>query len=141
VPVNTTIPSDIESSLSTLGAAIARECPDVEFVYLFGSRSTGNATPRSDVDLAIYVASSADQPGLRLDAARVSAAHLGTDAIDMVLLNAAPIALAGRVLVSRRVLLDRNPFLRHRYESSTARLFQDFRIREHRILAQRYPRG
>ena len=137
----TTIPADINARLSTLGAALARECPDIEFVYLFGSLGTGSATPRSDVDLAIYVSPSADQSLVRLEAARVSAKHLGTDAIDVVLLNTAPVALAGRVLTGRRVLFHRHPFLRHRYESSTARLFQDFRIREHRLLAQRYLRG
>jgi hypothetical protein len=35
----------------------------------------------------------------------------------------------------------RDPYARHRYESSTARLFQDFRIREHRVLAEREAHG
>jgi hypothetical protein len=51
------------------------------------------------------------------------------------------VAVAGRVLLSRQVLLDRNPHARHRYESCTARLFQDFRIREHRLLAERRAHG
>jgi hypothetical protein len=58
-----------------------------------------------------------------------------------VLLNTAPISLAGRVLMSRRVLLDRDPHLRHRYESLQLRMFHDFRVREHRILTQRPARG
>jgi hypothetical protein len=56
-------------------------------------------------------------------------------------LNTAPVSVAGRVPGTRRVLLDRDPFARHRYESSTARLFQDFRIRERRILAERAAHG
>lgn len=47
----------------------------------------------------------------------------------------------GRVLTTRRVLLDRDPFARHRYESLQARMFQDFRIREHRLLAARQRHG
>jgi hypothetical protein len=78
---------------------------------------------------------------VRLDVARAAARHLGTDAIGIVLLNTAPVSLAGRVLTSRRVVLDRVPFARNRFESLTARLFQDFRIREHRLLAQRYARS
>jgi hypothetical protein len=78
---------------------------------------------------------------VRLEVARAVAKHLGTDAVDVVLLNTAPVSLAGRVLTSRRVVLDRVPFARHRFESLTARLFQDFRIREHRLLARRYTRG
>ena len=139
--MNSAVPLDIDQRLKTLGDTLERLCPDVEFAYLFGSRGRDCATPRSDIDLAIYVSPAADEGDVRLEAARAGAAHLGTDAIDMIALNTAPIALAGRVLSSRRVLLDRDPFLRHRYESSTARLFQDFRIREHRLLTERYSHG
>ncbi len=91
--------------------------------------------------MAVHVAGYADLLTARLDVAHATAKHLGTDAVDVVVLNAAPISLAGRVLASRRVLVDRAPFARHRYESATARMFQDFRIRERRHLAQRYPHG
>ena len=127
--------------MAGLGEAIAASCPDVLFVYVFGSASTGLLTPRSDVDVAVFVAPGADAPTARLAVARAAARQLGTDAVDVVLLNTAPISVAGRVLVSRRVLLDRDPYVRHRYESATARLFQDFRIREHRLLAERAARG
>lgn len=50
-------------------------------------------------------------------------------------------SVAGRVLTSRQVLLDRAPWTRHLYESVTVRLFQDFRIHEHRLLAARYAHG
>ena len=141
VPLKTSLPVDIERRLSTLGAALAAATPDIEFAYLFGSASAGGMTPRSDIDLATYVSESADALLTRLETSRIAAGHLGTDAIDIVVLNTAPIALAGRVLTSRRVLLDRRPFLRHQYESLTARMFQDFRIREHRLLAERFARG
>jgi hypothetical protein len=39
-----------------------------------------------------------------------------------------------------RLEVDRHPFRRHD-ESRTARLFHDFRIREHRILSRRYQHG
>jgi predicted nucleotidyltransferase len=136
-----TLPSDFEARMRGLGEAIGASCPDVLFVYLFGSASTGLLTPRSDVDVAVFVAPGADAHTTRLTVARVAARQLGTDAIDVVLLNTAPISVAGRVLGSRRVLLDRDPHARHRYESATARLFQDFRIREHRLLAERAAHG
>jgi predicted nucleotidyltransferase len=134
-------PAEIAARLSTLGDAIARASEDVEFAYLFGSAATGSLTPGSDIDVAVHVAPSKDAyMAQRLVAAAV-AAQLGTDAVDVVLLNTAPLALSGRVLGSRKVLLDRAPLSRHRYESVTARMFQDFRVREHRLLAQRYHRG
>jgi len=140
--VSTTIrPAEIDARLATLGPTIGEAAPAVEFAYLFGSAATGTLTPRSDIDIAIHVAPSADAHRTWRDVAVAASTHLGTDAVDVVLLNTAPIAVAGRVLGSRRVLLDRVPFARHTYESLTARLFHDFRIREHRNLALRYPRG
>lgn len=141
MPLQQTLPADIERRLLGLGGAIGAASKDVEFAYVFGSTATGNRTPRSDVDVAILVSEGADTHTVRLEVARAAARQLGTDAVDVVLLNSAPISLAGRVLAGRRVVLDRVPFARHRYESLTARLFQDFRIREHRLLALRQARG
>lgn len=141
MPLNQTLPADLARRLDGLGDAIAAAAPDVEFAYLFGSAAEGRLTPRSDVDVAIFVSARADADTVRLDVARAVARHLGTDAVDVVLLNSAPLALTGRILTSRRVVIDRAPFVRHRYESLTARMFQDFRIREHRLLARRYAHG
>lgn len=136
-----TLPSDLDSRFAGLGDAIAAASPNVRFAYLFGTAATGERTPRSDVDIAVFATPGADGHAVRLSVARAAARQLGTDAIDVILLNSAPVSLAGRVLGTRRVLLDRDPFARHRYESVTARLFQDFRIREHRVLAERKGHG
>lgn len=141
MPLKLNLPADLDARLSGLGDAIAAACPGVLFAYLFGSAATGALTPRSDIDLAVFVAPGTDLHAVQLAVARVAARQLGTDAVDVVLLNTAPVSLAGRVLGSRRVLLDRDPYARHRYESATARLFQDFRIRERRILAARSAHG
>ena len=141
MPLNTTLPPDLEARLATLGDTIADACQEVEFAYLFGSVVSGRHTPTSDVDVAVHVSPSADGETVRRTAARAASRHLRSDALDVVLLNRAPLALAGRILTSRRVIVDRVPFARHRYESRIARLFADFRIRERRLLAQRYARG
>jgi predicted nucleotidyltransferase len=141
VPLKLTLPPDLDRRLAGLGDAIAASSSDVLFAYVFGSAATGGLTARSDVDIAIFAAPGADGHAAQLSVARAAARQLGSDAIDVILLNTAPISLAGRVLRTRRVLLDREPFARHQYESVTARMFQDFRIREHRLLAQRHARG
>ena len=141
MPLTSTLPADIDRRLDGLADTMAAVSADVEFAYLFGSAATGRLTPRSDVDVAIFVSPEADAHAVRLDVIRDVTRHLATDAVDVVVLNSAPIALAGRILTTRRVLLDRAPFVRHRYESLTARMYHDFRIREHRLLAQRFPRG
>ena len=77
----------------------------------------------------------------RLDLISAVTKHLGTDEIDLIILNRAPTALLGRILQSRRVISDKEPFLRHRFESLELRKFLDFRIFERRFLDVRFPRG
>jgi predicted nucleotidyltransferase len=141
VPLKQTLPPDLDARLGGLGDAIAASSEHIQFAYLFGSAATGRLTPRSDIDVAIYVSPGADAHAIRLSVARAAARQLATDAVDVVLLNTAPVSLAGRVLGSRQVIVERDPFARHAYESATLRKFHDFRIREHRILDQRAARG
>lgn len=115
---------------------------DVVFAYLFGSQSTGKAGPRSDIDVAVYLRDDGvDAFETRLRLAGVLARAIGTDALDVVVLNTAPLSLAGRILTTRRVLVDHQPHQRHLFESLTARQFVDFRFREHRLLEMMTARG
>lgn len=134
------LPLDIETRLQTLGQALDR-CPGVVFAYLFGGAASGPIKPLSDVDVAVYLDECVDPVEGKLDALGAVTKHLGTDEVDLVVLNTAPTALAGRILQARRVILDRVPFRRHLFESRTLRQFLDFRILEHRLLAQRFGRG
>lgn len=136
-----TLPPDLQARLAGLGDAIAACSPDIQFAYLFGSASAGAMTPRSDIDVAIHVVPHADGHAVRLAVARAAARQLATDAVDVVLLNTAPLSLSGRVIGSRRLILERDPHARHAYESLTLRKFHDFRIREHRILSERRAHG
>jgi uncharacterized protein len=137
---DSTLPPDIATRLSNLGQVLER-CPAVVFAYLFGSAATRRLTPLSDVDVAVYLEDTADPVEARLQTIGAVTSHLGTDNVDVVVLNQAPTALAGRILGSRRVILDRDPFRRHCFESLALRKFLDFRIFEHRLLAERYPGG
>ena len=51
----------------------------IVFAYVFGSIDTPRQTPRSDVDVAIYAAGTADRDDLRLRVAAVASTHLRTD--------------------------------------------------------------
>jgi predicted nucleotidyltransferase len=77
--------------------------PDVAVAYLFGSRARGTARPGSDWDVAVLLDEPADlgRRALELQAA------LG-DAVDPVILNQAPVALAYRVLRDGVVLCCRD---------------------------------
>jgi len=96
VPLKLTLPTDLAERLSSLGDVLATASSDIVFAYLFGSASTGQLTGQSDVDVAIYCAPGSDCHAARLAATRAASKHLGTDALDVVVLNTAPISLAGR---------------------------------------------
>ncbi len=136
----TPLPKDIQQRLGSLGQALDR-CPGILFAYLFGGATASQLRPLSDVDVAVYLNESVDPVEGTLEAMGVVTAHLGTDEVDLVILNTAPIALTGRILQTRRVISDRDPLRRHRFESLALREFFDFRVFEHRLLARRYGSG
>jgi len=134
------LPASVHECLETLGSVVAR-CRGVVFAYLFGSVACGAITPLSDVDLAIYVDDREDLNEIRDRVLHAVTAHLGTDEVDLVVLNIAPTALQGRILQGRRVLCDLQPVRRHQYESRVMREFLDFRRFEHNILKRRFGSG
>lgn len=134
------LPEDVEHRLATLGAVLDGQVV-VRFAYVFGGAARGKLRPLSDVDVAVYLDETADPVQARLDLIGVVTKHLGTDEVDLVVLNQAPTALLGRIVQSRRVIVDKDPFLRHRFESLALRTFLDFRIFEQRLLDARFARG
>ena len=134
------LPADIERRLGTLGQALEK-CSGVVFAYLFGGAAAGRLRPLSDVDVAVYLEETRDPVEGRLETIGAVTGHLGTDEVDVVVLNTAPVSVTGRILQTRRVICDRDPRRRHRFESLALREFFDFRLFEHRLLARRYARG
>lgn len=79
--------------------------------YLFGSQATGRAQPHSDIDVAVYVDSDRLSPGGFGYAAELTAAlmsGLGTNAVDVVVLNSAPPVLYHRVLRDGQRIVSRD---------------------------------
>lgn len=104
----------------------------VLFAYLFGSHAMGRAHPRSDVDVAVYLDESVPAAryldlSLRLAGRLERAARVGPVEATVVL-NEAPIVLAGRILRDREVIYSRDEAARVRYESTTFRRFHDFEL-------------
>ena len=112
---------------------------NIIFAYLFGGLVIDKRKPLSDVDLGIYVKNLKGLNYLSLFS-KISQI-LSTDEIDLVVLNSAPVSIAGRILQKRKILIDKNPFLRHQYESRILREFFDFTIKEKEILNRRYGIG
>lgn len=111
------------------------------FAYLFGGLARGEQKPLSDVDIAVFLTGTDGLAEYKLDLFDRLTDTLGTSELDLVILNTAPVSIAGRVLQNKETLVDKEPFRRHAYESVTLRKFFDFGIKEKEILFRRYHVG
>ncbi|MCK5505727.1 MAG: nucleotidyltransferase domain-containing protein [Thermodesulfovibrionia bacterium] len=132
------LPNNIHERINDL-IDFLRNDPNIIFAYLFGGLLKEKRSPLSDVDIAVYVKKLGKKGYLDLFG-RVTDV-LGTDEVDLVILNDSPVSLTGRVLQNRKVLIDKDPFLRHKYESATLRKYFDFAIKERNIIQRRYGIG
>jgi predicted nucleotidyltransferase len=109
------LPDDILDRLPTVAALLSKR-EEVIFAYLFGGLARGSRSPLSDVDIAVFLERGRDGADARLFLFEALTEVLGTSELDLLILNTAPISIVGRVLQNRRILVDRDPFFRHRYE-------------------------
>jgi predicted nucleotidyltransferase len=85
---------------------------DVAAAFLHGSRGRGAARAQSDVDLAVVLRkelSASERWRKRLGLLEAATSQLGTDAVDLVILEEAPAALAHRAIRDGRLILDSDP--------------------------------
>lgn len=124
-----------------LAKSVLERDANVVFAYLFGGLARGKVTPLSDVDVAVYLNSVEDLPQYKLDLFDRLTDALGTCEVDLVILNKAPTSLVGRILASKQVIVDKEPYRRHIYESVALREFFDFRVKEDNLFSSRYSLG
>jgi predicted nucleotidyltransferase len=98
----------------------------VRMVYLFGSRVENNVGPMSDFDVAVLVDRAADGPRPRARLAHELARVLGTDQVDVVLLNRASIELAYAVIAQGKVLYEEDLATRVEYEATVLSRYGDY---------------
>jgi predicted nucleotidyltransferase len=115
--------------------------PDILFAYFFGSYGKGKPAPLSDLDIAVYLKDLLNIPQKKMDILGALIGILQTEEIDLVILNTASLPLRMRILETKKVIVDREPSLRHHYESLTMREYFDFSIKERDILDRRFLRG
>ena len=134
------IPVNIEELLPGAIRYLSSQ-PEVLFAYLFGGLAAGQPRPLSDIDVAVYIAEGSGPTKVKIRLLNRLMDFLQTEEIDLVLLNTAPLPLAYRIIKNKKILVDRDPFLRHRYESLIIREYLDFSVAESRILERRYLHG
>ena len=96
----------------------------VRWAFLVGSQATGAAGPLSDVDVAVS-APGADVLGLRLDLRERVSRVLGRDDVDVLVLEALPPRVVGRLLPGRVLLWSRDEPARVAWESVAFRTAAD----------------
>jgi hypothetical protein len=119
--------ANIDDRIRRLASAWAED-HDIAALYLFGSRARGRAVPCSDVDLAVVLREGLDADTRwrkRLDLVGAAARLLGTDAVDVVVLEDAPIVLGHRVLAHGRLLCEPVPRRRARVAERIMRQYLD----------------
>ncbi len=104
------VPGEVIGALRAAGAS---------FALVFGSRARGDARPGSDLDVAAWWA--IDPP----DSWDVAL----PDQVDLVVLNGAPLELAGRIALEGELLFDDDPPARVRWVADTRKIWLDERPR------------
>jgi predicted nucleotidyltransferase len=89
------------------------------FAYLHGSRATGQHRADSDTDIAAYFGG---QPPSSFDV-------LVPPGVDLLILDDAPLELAGRVALGGRLLFEDDQVARVRWEAMTRKIYSDERPR------------
>lgn len=101
---------------------------DLCALYLYGSRARRQSRPGSDVDLAVILRADLSPSARwhkRLALMDAAAMALGTDAIDLLLLDEVPSALGHRVIRDGRLLFDREPHRRVQVVEDVLRRYLD----------------
>ena len=105
------------------------------FAYLHGSRVSGTARPDSDLDVAAWF-------GRKADSWVVAGPLPGV--VDLLVLDTAPLELAGRVAMHGRLLFEADPAVRINWEATTRKIYLDEQPRRdqaRRDFAQAHRRG
>lgn len=137
------LPQNILSRIPEVKKVLEQD-NNVIFSYIFGSAAKTDVkllSPLSDIDVAVYIENTVNLPNYKLQLFDRLTDAFGTNELDLVILNTAPVSLAGRILQNRQILTDKKPFLRHSYESITLREFFDFKIKEDIFFSLRYQIG
>jgi predicted nucleotidyltransferase len=120
------VPPMDAAALDRLAHALDRE--GVVAAMLIGSQARGNAGPLSDIDVGVWHEPDLDPSqrlSLQLGLAVAAGSALGTDEVDIVMLNRAPPLLRHRAIRDAVRLVERDPKRRVRFEANALLEFLD----------------
>lgn len=119
---------DRDQTLSAVRDFLSREGADVLAAYVFGSVGRGEATPASDVDVGVLLASGRPRTlgALPVELAASLERALGRG-VDLVVLNDAPADLVHRVLRDGVLVLERERSARIEFEVQARNAYFDLK--------------
>jgi hypothetical protein len=91
---------------------VFRKYPSIVSAYLFGSRSRGQTGPLSDFDFGIQIAEkfpASEYLNIKLKLTVDLVHATGSNAVDVVILNEAPLLLKYQIIRGGKLIYDRNP--------------------------------
>lgn len=97
---------ELEDKLLIVGE-LFNTLPQVQTVFLFGSYGTEYQTPQSDIDFAIYFSENVTVAEEAALLNKLSIA-MGTDRVDLVNLNKAPLILQFTVIAEGKIIYERD---------------------------------
>jgi predicted nucleotidyltransferase len=113
---------------------LRKSFPQLEAVYLYGSRADGTEKPDSDYDLALLLPYKSDSSQLYFLAQELAAAiHCDVDLID---LNQAPLILQFQVVAHGKAVFISEPFNIYTYEMKILSMYQRFNDERKEILQE-----
>lgn len=124
--------------LSRMAADIGAEIVELKLIYVFGSHAEGYIGPLSDYDFGVLLERKNGTSEYRSLLYSAFAKKLGTDLVDVILLNNASIELAFHIISYGELLYESNAESRIEYESNVMGLYFDYlpilRAQRHDIL-------
>lgn len=103
-----------------------RDIPGVDAVYLFGSSVNGKMTGSSDIDLAILFSENKIVDIDKLDIMSRFSSVAGRD-VDIVILNDASSLLYHEILLTGKLILEKNRECRIQREVRNRKFYEDYR--------------
>jgi predicted nucleotidyltransferase len=134
------LPADILSKIPDVKRILLQD-QNVIFAYLFGGLSEGKIKPLSDIDISVYIKNTDNLAEYKLNLFERLTDALSTNELDLIILNTMPTSIAGRILQNKQIITDKDPPIRHAYESLTLRKFFDCRVKEDTLFSMRYGLG
>jgi len=98
---------------------------NILLAYLFGSQLRGKTGPLSDYDFAVFLSQKTSFP-FKYKLKNKLLSVLNSKQVDLVILNEAPIELKYKIIVTGKIIFQKNTIVRTEFEADTLNQYFDY---------------